>query len=327
MDSGGMHVVVGAGGVTGALVVRELAASGIRVRAVTRDGRDVGVPGVERRAADAADPRALTAACAGAAVIHHCAMPPLHRWRADFPALTDALIAAAEAADARVVYADDTWMYGRVAGPMTEDLPYRPVSDLGMLRAWLAERFERAAAAGRIRLSIVRAGELFGPGVHSVFSGPVFGAVARGRWPRWLGNPDVPITPTFVGDFARTVAIVGRRDGERSAIWHVPHPDPLTGRRFAELAVAARVELSGVRRRRHQDVVAVPRGLVRALGLISPLAREAASLLYQFEQPFVVDGRSTTAAFGITPTPYTESIAATVAGRVVERATPVTAAP
>lgn len=323
-----MHVVVGAGGVTGGLVVRELVAAGVPVRAVTRDGRDVGVPGVERRAVDAADAQALSAACAGATVIHHCAMPPLRRWRSDFPALTDAVIAAAESAGARVVYADDTWMYGRVAGPMTADLPNRPVSDLGMLRAWLAERLQGAAASGRIRLSIVRAGELFGPGVHSVFSGPVFGAVAKGRRPRWLGNPDLPITPTFVADFARTVAIVGRRDVRQSGIWHVPHPAPLTGRRFVELAVAARSDrsgLDGARQRRRRDVAAVPRGLVRALGLVSPLAREAASLLYQFEQPFVVDGEPTTVAFGITPTPYVESIAATVAGRVVERATPLTA--
>lgn len=320
-----MHVVVGAGGVTGGLIVRELVAAGVPVRAVTRDGRDVGVPGVERCAVDAADAQALSAACAGATVIHHCAMPPLRRWRLDFPALTDAVIAAAESAGARVVYADDTWMYGRVSGPMTVDLPYRPVSDLGMLRAWLAERFQGAAASGRVRLSIVRAGELFGPGVHSVFSGPVFGAVAKGRRPRWLGNPDLPITPTFVADFARTVAIVGRRDVRQSAIWHAPHPAPLTGRRFVELAVTARSDRAGTCRSRRRDVAAVPRGLVRALGLVSPLAREAASLLYQFEQPFVVDGRATTAAFGISPTPYVESVAATVAGRVVDRATPLTA--
>lgn len=118
-----LHVVVGAGGVTGRLVVRHLLAAGCRVRAVTRDGRPVGASRAERVAVDAADPVALTAAARGAVAIHHCAMPPIGRWRRDFPPLTDAIIAAGEATGARVVYADDTWMYGRVTGPMTPTCP------------------------------------------------------------------------------------------------------------------------------------------------------------------------------------------------------------
>ena len=191
-----LHVVVGAAGVTGRLVVRHLSAAGCRVRAITRNGRSVGDPTAELAAVDAADPVALAAATTGAVAIHHCAMPPISRWRRDFPPLTDAVIAAGEATGARVVYADDTWMYGKVNAPMTPDLPYRPVSAHGVLRAWLAERFDHAAAAGRIRLSVVRAGELYGPGVRSMIAGTVFGAIRKGRTARWFGSPDLPITPT-----------------------------------------------------------------------------------------------------------------------------------
>jgi hypothetical protein len=61
-----------------------------------------------------------------------------------FPPMTDAMLAGAEAEGARLVLADDTWMYGAVDRPMTEDLPSRPVSDRGVLRAWLAEKQLRA---------------------------------------------------------------------------------------------------------------------------------------------------------------------------------------
>ena len=146
VDSSGVHAVVGAGGATGRRLVAHLRAAGHRVRAVTRDGRDVGTPGVERAAADATDGAALAAACRDAATVYHCVMPALPRWTSEFPVVTDALVDAAARVGARLVYADDTWMYGRVDGPMTEETPWRPVAAKGVLRAWIAER---VLSAGR----------------------------------------------------------------------------------------------------------------------------------------------------------------------------------
>jgi nucleoside-diphosphate-sugar epimerase len=311
MTSKDVSVVVGAGGVTGREVVRRLVRSGRAVRAVTRNGRDVGTPGVEPWAADAGDLRDLTVACQGAATVYHCAMPPLQSWGQQFPAMTDAIIGAAEATGARVVYADDTWMYGRVSGPMTEDLPYRPVSRLGVLRAWLAERFQHAAAAGRAPVSIVRAGELYGPGVRSVIAANVFGAVRRGRTVRWLGDPDLPITPTLVDDFAQTLVAVGGADTSDSSVWHVPHPEPTTGRTLAALAA----EQAGSR----FALRSYGSRTMQALGLVMPLAREAADLVYQFEQPFVVDGSRAAGELGVSPTPYAEGVRRTLASYDLSR--------
>lgn len=300
-----LHVVVGAAGATGHRVARNLVEAGCRVRAVTRNGRDIGVPGVEPVAADAADAAAIARVSGGAAAIHHCAMPPLQRWRTDFPPMTDALIAAAASSGARLVYADDTWMYGRVRDPMAADTPVRPASPLGLLRAFLAERMLRAADAGEIRLSIVRAGELYGPGVRSLIAGNVFGAAARGRPVVWFGDADLPITPSFIDDFARTLAVVGTRDASTSAIWHVPHPPATTGRALA--AAACRRAATRLR------LIEVGSRSLRALGVAVPLAREGADLVYQFEQPFVVDGEPTVRAFGLTPTSWDDGIAATLA--------------
>ncbi|WP_256842052.1 NAD-dependent epimerase/dehydratase family protein [Ornithinimicrobium cryptoxanthini] len=295
-----LHAVVGAAGATGQRVVAHLLEAGCRVRALTRDGRPVGHPNAELSTVDARDPVALVAATDGAAVIHHCAMPPIGRWQQDFAPLTDAVIVAAEATGARVVYADDTWMYGRVSGPMTPDLPYRPVGPLGVLRAWLAERLEHAAATGRIRLSIVRAGELYGPGVRSMIAGNVFDGVGPTSQALWFGSPDLPITPTYIDDFARTVATVGRQDTADCAVWHVPSPEPTTGRQFVRL-VAEHAD-------RRASVTAVRTWHLRALGSVVPLARKGVELLYQFEQPFVIDGTATRRAFDLSPTPYSVGV-------------------
>ncbi|HYO34556.1 MAG TPA: NAD-dependent epimerase/dehydratase family protein [Geodermatophilus sp.] len=296
---------MGAGGATGRPLVARLHAAGYRVRAVTRDGRDVGTPGVEVASADATEERDLVAACRGAVAVYHCVMPVLARWSSDFPRVTDALVDAASRVGARLVYADDTWMYGRVDGPMTEDTPWRPVSAKGVLRAWLAERILHAAAAGRLQVSVVRAGELYGPGVRSLLADNVFPPALRG-WPvQYLGDPDLPLTPTFIDDFAATLAAAGTADTSDAGVWHVPHPGATTGRALASEAFRQ----AGTRLRlvRHGSA------RVRLLGHVLPLAREGAEMVYQFEQPFVVDGGRAARAFAITPTPYEEGVRRTLA--------------
>jgi hypothetical protein len=53
---------------------------------------------------------------------------------------------------------------------------------------------------------------------------------------------------------------------------------------------------------------------VGLVGHVLPLAREGAEMVYQFEQPFVVDGSRAAGAFGITATPYDEGVRRTLAG-------------
>jgi hypothetical protein len=61
-------------------------------------------------------------------------------------------------------------------------------------------------------------------------------------------------------------------------------------------------------------MIAARSTLVRTLGVVSPLARAAAEMVYQFEQPFIVDGSKYRRAFGGdgTATSYRDGIARTV---------------
>ena len=98
----GLHVVVGATGGTGRVIVRELQATGRRVRAVNRSGRLAAGPGVEVVAADATDATRMRQVCDGAAVVYdgaavvyNCVNPPFLRWRELFPAAVDGVLAGA----------------------------------------------------------------------------------------------------------------------------------------------------------------------------------------------------------------------------------------
>ena len=64
-------------------------------------------------------------------------MLPFRRCVELFPIMMEGVVGSAAAANAKLVFADDTWMCGKVDSPMTEDLPSKPVSNKGVLRAWL----------------------------------------------------------------------------------------------------------------------------------------------------------------------------------------------
>ena len=304
-DANEVQVVVGGGGATGGAIARELAASGKRVRAVVHRQAPSFPAGVEVVRGDATDPHRMREVCRGAAVVYNCVMPPFARWTELFPPVMESLIGATADAGAKLVFADDTWMYGEIDGPMKEDLPHRPVSDKGVLRAWLAEIVMHAHARGEVRATIGRGGELYGPAVRSVLGENLFGAALKGRKARWIGNPDVPLTPLYVGDFARGLITLGEREEALGDVWHIPTAEPTTGREF----VRTIFEEVG----KPPKIGALGSRLVSALGLVWPLAREGADLVYQFEMPFVVDSGKYARTFGGgAATSYREGIRRTI---------------
>jgi nucleoside-diphosphate-sugar epimerase len=304
-DADKVHVVVGASGGTGSALVRELSSRGRRVRAINRSGQANLPAGVEVLAGDATDPRRMRQVCRGAGVVYNAVNPPFRRWLEDFPSAVDGVLAGAQAADARMVFVDDTWMYGRVTGPMTEDLPHRPISNKGVLRAWLAERVLAAHISGRVRVAIGRAPELYGPAVESVLGRNVFGAALRSGRALWVGKMDQPLAPMYVDDFAYGLAELGENDAALGSAWHLPTPSPTTAQGFLELLSAEA--------KRPIKAVRIGTTFVRTLGLVWPVAREGAEMLYQFHQPHAVDATKYQAVLGQGRiTPYDRGIAHTL---------------
>jgi nucleoside-diphosphate-sugar epimerase len=304
-ESNELHVVIGASGGTGSAIVRELVARGKRVRGVNRSGHADLPSVVEMLNADATDPNRMREVCQGATVVYNCVNPPFTQWTDIFPAVMEATIKGAAAADAKYVFADDTWMYGKVDGPMTEDLPSRPVSNKGVLRAWLAEMLLAAHSRGKVRVVIGRGGELYGPLVESVLGQNLFGTALANRRAMWIGDLDVPLTPLFIDDFARGLVTLGEHDEAIGQVWHIPTAEPITGREFVRIIFE---EVGRV-----PKVTAYRSRFVKALGLFSSLAREGAEMVYQFEQPFIIDSSKYQCAFGEdTATPYREGIRQTI---------------
>jgi nucleoside-diphosphate-sugar epimerase len=301
-----LHVVLGASGGTGSAVVDELVVRGLPVRAVTRTGATDVPDGVERVAADIAMPEGARRACAGAAVVYHCAQPPYTEWVELFPPLTRAVLDGTAEAGAKLVFADNLYVYGPPEGPMTEETPQRAQGKKGRIRIEMAAAILRAHSDGRLRCTIGRSSDYYGPrGTTSTVGDNLMKPVLRGKRARWLGSLDQAHTLNYLEDMARALVTLGEREEADGEVWHLPAAEPLTGRQFLTLVY----EAAGL----VPKVGVAPRPMIRLVGVFNPLVRELNETLYQFERPFVSDASKFHAAFGpFEPTAHADAVRRTV---------------
>jgi len=300
-----LHVVFGTGPV-GLAVARALERRGARTRLVNRSGTAPGAPATaELLGADACDPAQAKATCAGASVVYQCAAPGYTEWPKLFPALQKSILDAAATANARLVVAENLYMYGETPEALVESLPYAAKTRKGQVRATLSSEVLAAHGAGRVRATIGRASDFFGPFVQGSAVGErTFIAALQGKPVDVLGAPDALHSYTFIDDFGEALVTLGAHDEALGRAWHVPNAAPVTNRKFAELVIEAARSRSSVRE--------VPRWMVKAIGMFKPPVRELVEILYEFERPFIVDDRAFTRAFAPRATPLDAAIQATV---------------
>jgi nucleoside-diphosphate-sugar epimerase len=299
-----LHIVLGASGGIGSALARELAVQGKRVRAVNRSGKADLPTNVELVRGDALDADSMRAVCTGASVIYNCVNVPYPEWEAKFPPIMKNITDAAGAVNAKLIFADNLYMYGPVNVPITEDLPYNAPGHKGKLRARMANDLMEAHRAGKVRTAIGRASDFYGPNANALGGNIVMKPLVAGKTAMWIGSLDVPHTLTYTKDFARGLIVLGEREEALGQIWHIPGAEPLTARQFLLMAF----EAAGLSPR----IGVYPVIMIRLLGLFSPMVREVNETAYQFAKPFVVSGEKFARAFGTIATPHRVAIKETV---------------
>jgi nucleoside-diphosphate-sugar epimerase len=304
-DNGELHVVYGTGPV-GMAVMDALVQRGRRVRMVNRSGRAGVFEGVEVVGGDATDEAFTREASKGASVVYFALNPPYTQWPELFPPLQAGVIEGAAAAGAKLIAVENLYMYGLTDGrPLTEDLPYAPNTRKGTVRARMSQELMEAHKSGRVRVATGRASDFFGPRVLVSAAGEqVFGRAVEGKGAQVAGDPDQPHTYTYAPDIGRGLVVLGEREEALGQAWHLPSPETVTTRQFLdmifeEVGKPARVQ-------------AAPKILLRAIGLFNPGIRETIEMLYEFEEPSVVDDFKFEKAFGEHATPLKEAIGETV---------------
>lgn len=289
-----LHVILGAGQI-GSRLATLLGERGHQVRVVQRSAGHDTVSG------DITDLTFAEHATRGASVVYDCMNPPYHQWPTHLLPMARGALHGATKANARLVALDCLYMYGKPSGPMTEDTPRNPCSKKGALRLQL----EQLRLAADIPVSIGRASDFFGPALQfSAWSDRFFTRIANGKAGECMGNPDLPHSYTFADDIAVALAALGTQQ-DTTGIWHLPtapavSSNEVTRRLGRELGIDARL-------------TAMPRWLLKAIGIVSPFMREVAEMAYQWDVPFIIDDSRFVNRFGITATSLDEQVKRTAA--------------
>lgn len=301
-----LHVIFGAGPV-GLAVMDELVAQGQQVRIVNRRGVKNPPRGVEVCTGDILSADFARSAAAGASYVYDVINAPYDKWPELFPPLQAAIVDAAVSAQAKLIAIDNLYMYGETGGqPMNESTPNNARTVKGKLRAKMADDLIAAHHSGKLPVVIARASDYVGPLVlDSAMGSRVIYPALQGKAASVLGNPDMPHTYTYIADVGRALVLLGQHDQTFGQIWHIPSAETLTTRQFIERIFA---EIG-----KPAKVSAAPKLILKLLGLVNPIIHSVAEMIYQFEQPFILDGTKMARTFGFQPTATADVIRETVA--------------
>lgn len=300
----GLCVVFGTGPL-GYAVAEELMHKGKQVKMVNRSGEGNVPEGAVLKKGDATDAERCRALCRDADTIFHCAMPLYTRWPQLFPAITRGIMEGAKYAGSNLVYADNLYPYGNVEGIIKEDLPYKEHGLKGKTRADMAESLMQAHKDGKVRVTIGRTSDFFGPRViNSSMGSRVFAPAIRNKKINWLGKLDQPHTYTYIKDFAKGLVILSENVNAFGETWHIPSAETLTTQKFFNLILKETGTFPVVK--------TIPVMMINLIALFNPVVKELKEVLSNYEQPYIVDHSKFEKAFGNPSTPHETAISETI---------------
>lgn len=298
-----MQTILGAGGVIGDALAKELINYTTEIRLVSRNPKKINKTD-SLMSADLMNATQVNKAVEGSEVVYLMAGLPynIKTWREKWPAVMQNTIDACKKHGAKLVFFDNVYMLGKVDGPMTENSPLNPSSKKGEVRAKLNRMILDEIKGGKLQAIIARSADFYGPGAkNSMTDSLIFAKLAKSKKPSWLLNDTVKHSFTFTPDAAKGTAILGNTPSAYNQIWHLPtHRDALTGKEFIKICEEAFGEEKGYQ--------IMGNFMLWAGGLFVPIVKELKEMAYQNEFEYLFDSSKFEKTFNFKPTPYREGI-------------------
>lgn len=297
--------ILGAAGRVANEVGKAFVAAGWRVRAVTRNGRDV-VPGAEPFAADAMDAAQVARAVDGMDFVFNGLNPTYTEWALKVMPMARNVMDALRRKPITHLFIGNVYAFGPpIPAVLSETTPFAPGNEKGRIRQEMEELFRREAEQHGTQTIIIRAGDFFGAGTGTWIDQALATKLHKGVFTA-PGPMDLPHAWAYLPDLAQAfVAATNVAENlPRFEVIHFPgHTATLTQFKTAmEHATGRSLKTSFM-----------PWWAIRALGLFSPMMRAIAGMRYLWRQPHqLVSDRIETLLGPLPHTPLDEAIPRTL---------------
>ena len=189
--------------------------------------------------------------------------------------------------------------------PVREDHPRNPHTFKGQMRKQQEDILLAADTAGRIRGSILRLPDFYGPKVDRSYLSTLFQAATQQKTAQLIGPFNTPHEYVYIPDAAQILFRLIHKDGAYGHTWHLAGAGKITLTELVKL-------VESITGRPLKKLVAGKR-MLQLVGLFNPLLREVAEMHYLFTQPLFLDDSALTNLLGsLNKTPYEKGVRASL---------------
>jgi nucleoside-diphosphate-sugar epimerase len=301
-----IHTILGAGGSVGNALTYQLLKTNEEIRLVSRSG--FAIPGTESYKADLLSYSETLAGIRDSDFVYLCAGLPYDSniWKDQWPRIMKNTIDACKNVNAKLIFFDNVYMYGKVSGKMFETTPFNPCTKKGEVRAKVAMMLENEIANNNINAIIARSADLYGP--HAAKTSILYilaiERMMNGRGAKWLLDVETLHSFTYTNDCANGMILLSKCDQCYNQTWHLPTYNPLDGETLIHMIAK---DLG-----RDPDYTVINRWMLWASGLFNKTVAESYEMLYQSEFNYYFDSTKFNRYFDYKPKSYFEGIRSTI---------------
>ncbi|MBV8632212.1 MAG: NAD-dependent epimerase/dehydratase family protein [Silvibacterium sp.] len=303
----GKIALFGAAGAIGKSVAAELRAQGQPYRVVGRNRAELersfgSDPFAEIVTWNPDDPASVRGACRGVGTLIYLIGVPYNHFELHPVLMQKTLDGAIAEGVPRFVLIGTVYPYGRPrTAKVTEEHPREPHTFKGQKRKEQEDIVLKAHNEGRVKATILRLPDFYGPNVERSFLDRLFKAAAHGGKADMIGPIDRPHEFVFVPDVGPVVLALAAKSEAYGKWWNFAGAGSITQREIAEKVFA----LAGRRPR----LRVAGKTMLRVLGIFNPFMRELVEMHYLLTEPVLVDDTALHRLLGtVGKTPYEEGI-------------------
>jgi len=298
-----MQTILGSGGIIANHIAKSLPAYTSSVRLVSRNPKTV-TGKEELISADLTSAEQVMKAVKGSEVVYLTAglQYNIKAWQEQWPSLMQNVINACKENNAKLVFFDNVYMYGKVVGPMTEETPFNPCSRKGEVRAKIATMILNEVAKGSLTALIARAADFYGPETYNSFLNMmVFENLKKGKSAQLMISKSLKHSFTYTPDAGKATALLGNTPSAYNQTWHLPTDmNVLTTQQIVEIAAKAL--------NTKPKITVLPRLMIQMAGLFNPIIKESIEMLYQYDSDYIFTSDKFDEAFTFNKVLYAEGI-------------------